>query len=317
MAKQTVNLGTAPTGVDGDTNRSAATKFQANDNEIYSFLGNGLVLPSALSVAKGGTGNTQGAAQKLANARSINGVPFDGTKDIDITMLRSFGTNRTLSPADVQKLSIIGGVTTLDSASGSTDFADIIVFNTWIDSTVGGVTAIASSKFRNEVYYFRGGLGASTWNTKLRLAFITETRNLSNTTVDGNGFIKAASPIVQLFADHIELNDDAEKQEITFTKNTTGDYLVSGSLGFAQDGWYIEMPKDANGNVLVAVVYEQLSNNAISVKTYKKKFDLETASIVADLDNPIDIPVGRWIDLRLEDLPVEPAQEGTPNEPNE
>ncbi|MBP4721252.1 phage tail protein, partial [Acinetobacter baumannii] len=97
----------------------------------------------------------------------------------------------------------------------------------------------------------------------------------------------------------IELNDDAQKQPITLEKLGVGDYLIKGSLGFAQEGWYIEMPKDANGNVLVAVAYKQLENNDISIKTYKKKFDIETASIVPDLENPVDIPEGRNIDIRF------------------
>ncbi|WP_180181158.1 phage tail protein [Acinetobacter sp. YH01021] len=124
-----------------------------------------------------------------------------------------------------------------------------------------------------------------------------------NTMVDGNGFIKAASPIVKLFADKIELNDEAQLQEIVFEKLSVGDYLIKGSSGFAQEGWYIETPKDANGNVLFSVIYTALENGDISVKTYKKKFDFETVSIVADLDNPVDITEGRWIDLRLQELP--------------
>ena len=51
------------------------------------------------------------------------------------------------------------------------------------------------------------------------------------------------------------------------------------------------------------MIYETLENGDISVKTYKKKFDLETASIVADLDSPVDITEGRWIDIRLQALP--------------
>ena len=51
------------------------------------------------------------------------------------------------------------------------------------------------------------------------------------------------------------------------------------------------------------MIYTTLENGDISVKTYKKKFDLETASIVADLDNPVDITENRWIDLRLQELP--------------
>ena len=133
-----------------------------------------------------------------------------------------------------------------------------------------------------------------------------------NTTVDGNGFIKAASPIAQLFADKIELNDEAKEQDITFEKIGVGDYLIKGSTGFAQEGWYVEMPKDANGNALVAVVYEQLDNNDISVKTYAKKFDEETGDIVANTAKPRDIPAARWIDIRLQELPqtdVNPADE--------
>lgn len=49
------------------------------------------------------------------------------------------------------------------------------------------------------------------------------------------------------------------------------------------------MPKDANGNILFAVIYQQLENKDIEIKTFKKKFDVESASIIADLDNPVDI----------------------------
>lgn len=128
-----------------------------------------------------------------------------------------------------------------------------------------------------------------------------------NVTKDANGFLKGASPIAEIYSDKIDLNQDAIKQGgITFEKLGVGDYLVKGSLGFAQEGWYIETPKDANGNVLVAVVYEQLANNDLSIKTYAKKFDDETGDIVANLTKPRDIPTGRFISLRLHELPKEP-----------
>ena len=63
------------------------------------------------------------------------------------------------------------------------------------------------------------------------------------------------------------------------------------------------MPKDANGNVLVAVQYQQLEDNTIEVKTFAKKFDEETGDIVPNLEKPRDIPSGRWIDIRLKALP--------------
>lgn len=128
-----------------------------------------------------------------------------------------------------------------------------------------------------------------------------------NATKDPNGFLKGASPIAEIYSDKMDLNQDAEQQGgITLEKLGVGDYLVKGSLGFAQEGWYIETPKDANGNVLVAVVYEQLANNDISVKTYAKRFDDETGDIVANLLKPRDIPTGRFISLRLHELPKEP-----------
>lgn len=128
-----------------------------------------------------------------------------------------------------------------------------------------------------------------------------------NATTDSNGFIKGASPIVDMYDNRIDLNHDAIAQgDITFEKLGVGDYLVKGSLGFAQEGWYIETPKDANGNVLVAVVYKQLGNNDLSIKTYAKKFDDETGDIVANLLKPRDIPTGRFISLRLHELPKEP-----------
>ncbi|MFL9494617.1 phage tail protein [Acinetobacter baumannii] len=157
----------------------------------------------------------------------------------------------------------------------------------------------------------RGGLNianGATWQT---------VRTTGNTTVDANGFVKSASPIVKLFNSHIELNDDAAKQPLNFEKLDIGDYLLTGSLGFAQEGWYIEVPKDANGNTVVAVEYSTLENGDISIKTYKRKFDVEKAAIVADLENPFDIPEGRWIDIRLHEEPEPEPEEPLSETPAE
>ena len=144
-----------------------------------------------------------------------------------------------------------------------------------------------------EFRFFTGGVSWGGWYTF---------RTSLNTTIDGNGFIKAASPIVKVFADKIELNDEAQQQNIVFEKLGVGDYLIKGSSGFAQDGWYVETPKDANGNLLVAVVYEQLENGDISVKAYDYMLN-KKGRIVPDLETPLDIPENRWIDIRLQELP--------------
>ena len=137
------------------------------------------------------------------------------------------------------------------------------------------------------------------------------------TTTDANGFIKSASPIVELYADHINLNDDAKRQPITFEKLGIGDYLIKGSSGFAQSGWYVEQPKDANGNVYHAVIYDTLENGDISVKTYEQKLD--GVRIVADLDKPVDVKEGRFISIRLHEDPEpepEPEPEFEPSTPD-
>lgn len=171
------------------------------------------------------------------------------------------------------------------------------------------------------VYTSKNPIIANTVNTATsgKLVSVLATGELQSIgfTVDSNGVFKKASPIVQLYVDKIELNDEAKLQDITFEKLGVGDYLIKGSTGFAQEGWYIEMPKDANGNVLVAVVYEQLDNNDISVKTYAKMFDEETGDIIPNTAKPRDIPATRWIDLRLQELPQPLSENGVINEPIE
>ena len=81
MSKQTINLGTAPTGVGGDTPRSAFTKAQSNMDEIYAMLGatgSPQTLPPALPIAQGGTGNSTGTATKLAPAAILGLVAQSG-----------------------------------------------------------------------------------------------------------------------------------------------------------------------------------------------------------------------------------------------
>lgn len=150
--------------------------------------------------------------------------------------------------------------------------------------------------------------------TSDRLVTVAATGEMRSTgfTIDTNGFIKNASPIVQLFTDKIELNDEAQQQNIEFEKLSVGDYLIKNSTGFAQDGWYIEQPRDANGNIYHAVVHEQLESGDISIRTYECKLN-EIGQTVADLEKPIDIKENRFITLRLNELPQDTTAPQNPN----
>lgn len=129
-----------------------------------------------------------------------------------------------------------------------------------------------------------------------------------NTTKDSNGFIKAASPIVKVFADKVELNDDAASQDVTFARNGVGDYTINTVSGLSTDGWYIELPKDINGNPKVAVTLNE-TDGIISLKCYKRVFSMETFTFVPDLNEPLDVPDGRWIDLRLNEIAADEPTE--------
>lgn len=277
MAKQTINQGTAPTGAGGDTFRTGSAKLQANDDEIYNYLGDGVNLNKLGTAAFKNTGIQAGNVMEVG-AFSV-GTTLLSSGNID---KNSTGINPNFQTGFYNSDDIIGSMVALKGAYGTL--------------LIGGSTYNGHPP---QYAYYNSNNG----NKDLTGSSVHTFKTTQNTAIDGNGFIKAASPIVKLFADKIESNNEAQLQDIAFEKLGVGDYLIKGSSGFAPDGWYIETPKDANGNVLFSVIYTTLENGDISVKTYKKKFDFETVSIVADLDNPVDITEGRWIDIRLQELP--------------
>lgn len=129
-----------------------------------------------------------------------------------------------------------------------------------------------------------------------------------NTTVDSNGLLKPSSPVLRIFNDRIEGNTDGETMGAIFTKNGVGDYTISNTTGLRTDGWYITIPNDMNGNPKVAVTLSEVEG-VISLKTYKRIFSMETFTFEPDLDNPLDIPDGRWVDLRFNDIEQEQLDE--------
>ena len=292
MAKQTINQGTAPTGAGGDTFRSGSAKLQANDDELYTALGANA--SGVLPVNKGGTGATTASAARTNLGLGDVQNTADANKSVsDALTLRPWNIYAMTAALTPMQLGYGQQLCYVRSTDGFIAQGNLL--NIRARTIDNGCQILIPDNSNPSPFVRRWGGGA--WQDWVKCY------TSKNTTVDANGFIKNASPIVQLFADKIELNNEAQQQNIEFEKLGIGDYLVKGSTGFSQDGWYIETPKDANGNLLVAVVYEQLENGDISVKTYDYMLN-NKGRIVADTETPLDIPEARWIDLRLQEIEV-------------
>lgn len=143
----------------------------------------------------------------------------------------------------------------------------------------------------------------------------------ANTTKDSNGNLKAASPIVKVFADHIETNDESEGVEMEHIG--TGHYLIKGVVGFNADGaWGINngfvIPQDHNGKNMVLIDYKVRPDGDIEVFVFHqqnadlperfqnkriKHLDKDGNPVYYENYEPCDVPESRWIDMRVE-MPV-------------
>lgn len=144
----------------------------------------------------------------------------------------------------------------------------------------------------------------------------------NNTTVDSNGFLKIASPVVKLYGDgRSETNHESEGA--ISERISEGVYKISGVLGFnSDDSWGgvdggIEIPTDKNKQPLIWIDYEIDEGGDLIIKTYHRTHPTSPAFAQNNINNyedgqPIDIPAGRFVDLRVqmpdvesEDIPAE------------
>ena len=160
--------------------------------------------------------------------------------------------------------------------------------------------------YSGRIYY--SSCTNSTWSTTGELMI-----KGTSCTVDGNGYLKPSSPIVRLGKTIVEsgfieagygvVNKEAEG--VRCMRVAEGKYEVTGSLGFADDNtWTIETPRDKNNQPLLWVSTSQLPDGTLTIETFHRThpdappFARNTVAGKSDGD-PIDIPEGRWIDLRL------------------
>lgn len=272
------------------------------NSDITSLSG----LTTALSVAQGGTGSTTASgartnlelgnsATKNVGSNSGDVVTSGSTQPLYRTTLPAVGYNdlgdygykatSTLPPDSVAKTT-----TTLVQTSGWTLGVSYGIYNS-SDNSPGNAAHLLimtdGGGYLRRYYFYNNGdiVGPSG-------KFYSE----KNTTVDTNGFLKKASPIVRLFGDGT-LKSNNEAEGVTATRKSAGVYRVTGSLGLNSEGWTVEIPQDMNGNFLCFVDICTDEDGVLTVSTFKRRFDVDSAMIVAG--EPMDIPDGRWIDLRL------------------
>ncbi|WP_227732785.1 phage tail fiber protein [Yersinia proxima] len=132
----------------------------------------------------------------------------------------------------------------------------------------------------------------------------------NNTTVDSNGFLKKASPVVKLYRDGSSETNHESEGAIS-ERISEGVYKISGVLGFnSDDSWGgvdggIEIPTDKNKQPLIWVDYSLEENGDLVIKTYHRTHPTSpefARNTIKDYEDgqPIDIPAGRFVDLRVQ-----------------
>ncbi|HHR6132145.1 TPA: hypothetical protein ACS72K_003792 [Providencia alcalifaciens] len=158
------------------------------------------------------------------------------------------------------------------------------------------------------------GITANTTTYKTNLLYGT-----ANTTKDANGNLKAASPVIKVYSDHVELNDESEGVELE--KLGTGRYKLKGTLGMNSDASWggihggLVVPNGINNLPLVWADFDVLPDGDIIIETRYRKHTLHprleaqrlmTYPEFLDENNVeredydyCDIPNGHWIDVRV------------------
>ena len=139
-----------------------------------------------------------------------------------------------------------------------------------------------------------------------------------NTTVDANGFIKAASPVAKLSAGGLEGGG-------VFTRLALGHFQITQTQGLRLGGgWYLETPHDRNGNKYCNVEWyqnfeppaidgyldEPVEGVVLEVHCFERVWN--PALGLYENGAPMDIPEGRWIDLRFNEVRVADDEDDFP-----
>ncbi|HBB3893226.1 TPA: hypothetical protein KAL04_002622 [Escherichia coli] len=131
-----------------------------------------------------------------------------------------------------------------------------------------------------------------------------------NTTVDSNGFLKTASPVVKVFSDG-RYQTNLESEGCTVTRLATGEYLVEGCEGLNSDAAWggidggFDIPTDRNKQPLIWLDYEVHADGSVLVKTYHRTHPVApefARNMLQGINegDPVDIPSDQFVSVRVQ-----------------
>ncbi|MBU8937072.1 phage tail protein [Enterobacter hormaechei] len=254
----------------------------------------------AIPIGQGGTGATN-----AADARTNLGLGSSATRDAYSS------TGQMLSRGDFG----LGG------PGNSSAGWDIAIDGRFLSSPYDGPSATAvfmginCAHSSDSSYCFQlGGRGnqGMWWRARESASFLPWLRvyDTGNTTRASDGTLKAASPVVKLYADgSFETNNESEG--CTVTRMKAGEYLIEGCMGMNSDAAWggidggFDIPKDRNGQALIWLDYEVNADGSVLVKTFHREYP--SAPIFARNSRegfvdgePADIPADQFVSVRVE-----------------
>lgn len=310
---------------------SAAAAKQSEDNSAATLASavkessRAVIVPAVVNAIGGLQGYLKLATLPITST-GVNGVHFIvaagrtyGTPGMDIKFVQFSARNASTTALDSRGLKVASlGPAGQDVKFGAIYNAQTARWELWMLGpaySMPSVSILASSS--SNAMSGIELLKDNTWQKTKPDGFtpVAEDKIYSgyNVTVDGNGFLKSASPIVKLFGNGAcELN--VESLGVSTERVGEGIYRVSGTLGFNADAQWggsdggIEVPHDRNKQPLIWVDYEVEPTGDLLIKTYHRTHPTAPAFarnevLGYDEGMPIDIPEGRWVDLRVE-MPV-------------